>query len=172
MASQIPANVDEGGKKLDLMQKVDGVQDEGHEPTGSSQAPAPLVPSGTKGLNVNVKNMERPTFVPCDKLWYAPFGFPSPLPSPLSPSSTPIYTTHPHPFPIPPTNVQNPQNNRDRVQTSAVARSGAIDMDDLCAQLKSKARCSGNGAVIDQADIDKILGPPAGDQDGFLTKGA
>ena len=54
------------------------------------------------------------------------------------------------------------------MQTSALARSGEVDMDDLCTQLKSKARCSGNGAVIDQADVDKILGPPPKEQEDFL----
>ena len=46
-------------------------------------------------------------------------------------------------------------------------------MDDLCSQLKMKAKCSGKGAVIDQADVDKILGPlpsPNQDQKGLLGK--
>ena len=34
-------------------------------------------------------------------------------------------------------------------------------MDDLCSQLKSKAKCSGSGAVISQNDVDAILGPIA-----------
>lgn len=34
-------------------------------------------------------------------------------------------------------------------------------MDDLCTQLKAKAKCSGSGAVISQSDVDAILGPPA-----------
>lgn len=33
-------------------------------------------------------------------------------------------------------------------------------MDDLCSQLKAKAKCSGKGAVIEQDDVDRILGPP------------
>ena len=37
-------------------------------------------------------------------------------------------------------------------------------MDELCSQLKQKAKCSGKGAVIDQADVDKILGPLSGGQ--------
>lgn len=41
-------------------------------------------------------------------------------------------------------------------------------MDSLCAQLKSKARCSGNGTVIDQKDVDDILGPPPTNQIDFL----
>ena len=39
-------------------------------------------------------------------------------------------------------------------------------MDDLCTQLKSKAKCSGSGAVISQSDVDAILGPPAGKDNG------
>ena len=41
-------------------------------------------------------------------------------------------------------------------------------MDDLCSQLKSKAKCSGKGAVIDQAEVDRILGPVRKDQPDFL----
>ena len=46
-------------------------------------------------------------------------------------------------------------------------------MDDLCSQLKMKAKCSGKGAVIDQADVDQILGPlppTPNDQKGLLGK--
>ena len=32
-------------------------------------------------------------------------------------------------------------------------------MDDLCSQLKSKAKCSGKGAIIEEKDVNKILGP-------------
>lgn len=41
-------------------------------------------------------------------------------------------------------------------------------MDDLCAQLKSKAKCSGSGAVIDEKDVDAILGPAPKEQAGFM----
>ncbi len=41
-------------------------------------------------------------------------------------------------------------------------------MDDLCAQLKSKAKCSGKGAVIAQSDVDEILGPTPAEQADFL----
>ena len=34
-------------------------------------------------------------------------------------------------------------------------------MDDLCTQLKAKAKCSGSGAVISANDVDAILGPAA-----------
>ena len=58
---------------------------------------------------------------------------------------------------------------RDRVQNSEKITSGLVDMDDLCSQLKSKARCSGTGAVVDQADVDAILGPAPEQQKGFLS---
>lgn len=48
---------------------------------------------------------------------------------------------------------------RDRVQSSEKVQKGEADMDDLCSQLKSKAKCSGNGAMIDEKDVDLILGP-------------
>ena len=60
---------------------------------------------------------------------------------------------------------------RDRVQNSKRAQSGQVDMDDLCSQLKAKAKCSGKGAVIEQKDLDAILGPahPApAESDDFL----
>ena len=49
---------------------------------------------------------------------------------------------------------------RDRLRASERYKSGESDMDDLCSQLKSKAKCSGKGAVISQDDVDRILGPP------------
>lgn len=47
----------------------------------------------------------------------------------------------------------------DRVQSSEKVQNGEADMDDLCSQLKAKAKCSGSGAMIDQKDVDRILGP-------------
>lgn len=54
------------------------------------------------------------------------------------------------------------------MQKSEKVQSGEADMDDLCSQLKSKAKCSGTGAVIDQKDVDAILGPAAQEQFDFL----
>ncbi|MCJ1436035.1 DNA-binding transcription factor yap1 [Xylographa pallens] len=56
----------------------------------------------------------------------------------------------------------------DRVQKSDRVQSGEADMDDLCTQLKAKAKCSGSGAVIDQRDVDAILGPAPEEQKDFL----
>ena len=58
--------------------------------------------------------------------------------------------------------------HRDRVQASEKVKSGVTDMDDLCSQLKAKAKCSGSGAVIDQAEVDRILGPAPTEQQDFL----
>lgn len=54
------------------------------------------------------------------------------------------------------------------MQQSEKAQSGEVDMDNLCSQLKSKAKCSGSGAVIEQGDVDAILGPPPDEQKDFL----
>ncbi|KAL9046101.1 MAG: hypothetical protein Q9214_000976 [Letrouitia sp. 1 TL-2023] len=56
----------------------------------------------------------------------------------------------------------------DRVQASEIAQSGEFDLDSLCSQLKAKAKCSGTGAVIEQKDVDTILGPPPEEQKDFL----
>ena len=48
---------------------------------------------------------------------------------------------------------------RDRIQASEKVQNGEVDMDDLCSQLKSKAKCSGKGAMIDKKEVDRILGP-------------
>ena len=54
------------------------------------------------------------------------------------------------------------------MQRSDKVVSGEADMDELCSQLKSKAKCSGSGAVIAQKDVDAILGPAPTDQLDFL----
>ena len=50
---------------------------------------------------------------------------------------------------------------RDRMQGSEKVQSGEIDINDLCAQLKAKAKCNGSEAVIDEKDMNDILGPPS-----------
>lgn len=51
--------------------------------------------------------------------------------------------------------------SRRRIQQTESFQSGQADMDDLCSQLTSKAKCSGKGAVIDEKEVDRILGPKA-----------
>lgn len=36
-------------------------------------------------------------------------------------------------------------------------RNGEIDVDNLCSELRAKARCSEGGAVVEEKDLDKIL---------------
>lgn len=43
------------------------------------------------------------------------------------------------------------------------------ELDDLCTQLKAKAKCSGKGAVITEKGVDAILGPaPPAEQTDFM----
>ncbi len=53
--------------------------------------------------------------------------------------------------------VDTDTGRRDRLQSMEKFRNGEIDMDSLCADLKSKARCSEGGAAIHQKDLDHIL---------------
>ncbi|KIW14856.1 hypothetical protein PV08_07641 [Exophiala spinifera] len=46
----------------------------------------------------------------------------------------------------------------DRLQSMEKFRNGEIDIDNLCSELRSKAKCSEGGAVVDKKDVDKILG--------------
>merc|ERR1712098_162240 len=47
---------------------------------------------------------------------------------------------------------------RDRLQSMEKFRNGEIDIDNLCSELRAKAKCSEGGAVVDKRDVDKILG--------------
>lgn len=47
---------------------------------------------------------------------------------------------------------------RDRLQSMEKFRNGEIDIDNLCSELRTKARCSGGGVVVDQKDVDDIMG--------------
>ena len=49
-------------------------------------------------------------------------------------------------------------SDRDRLQSMDKFRNGEIDVDNLCSELRAKARCSEGGAVLEQKDVDKILG--------------
>ncbi|RMZ91545.1 hypothetical protein DV736_g1202, partial [Chaetothyriales sp. CBS 134916] len=46
----------------------------------------------------------------------------------------------------------------DRLQSMEKFRNGEIDIDNLCSELRAKAKCSEAGAVVDKKDVDKILG--------------
>jgi AP-1-like factor len=50
---------------------------------------------------------------------------------------------------------------RDRLQSMEKFRNGEIDIDNLCSELRAKAKCSEGGAVVDRKDVEKILGGAA-----------
>ncbi|KAJ5973112.1 bZIP transcription factor bZIP-1 [Penicillium vulpinum] len=46
----------------------------------------------------------------------------------------------------------------DRLQSMERFRNGEIDVDNLCSELRTKARCSESGVVVNQSDVDSIMG--------------
>lgn len=52
----------------------------------------------------------------------------------------------------------NADFNRDRLQSMDKFRNGEIDVDNLCSELRTKARCSEGGVVVNQKDVDDIMG--------------
>ncbi|EAW06606.1 putative bZIP transcription factor AP-1/Yap1 [Aspergillus clavatus NRRL 1] len=46
----------------------------------------------------------------------------------------------------------------DRLQSMEKFRNGEIDVDNLCSELRTKARCSEGGVVVNQQDVDDIMG--------------
>lgn len=46
----------------------------------------------------------------------------------------------------------------DRLQSMEKFRSGEIDVDSLCTELRTKARCSEGGVVVNQRDVEDIMG--------------
>lgn len=47
---------------------------------------------------------------------------------------------------------------RDRLQSMEKFRNGEIDVDNLCTELRTKARCSEGGVVVNRNDVDDIMG--------------
>lgn len=88
---------------------------------------------------------DKKQFLPCDKLWFVH----------CAPATVVI-------------GLLTLPRSRDRVKSSEKVKNGEADMDDLCSQLKSKAKCSGQGAVIAQKDVDLILGPMREQQPDIL----
>jgi AP-1-like factor len=46
---------------------------------------------------------------------------------------------------------------RDKLANRPDFRDGSIDMDNLCAELRAKARCSESGVVVDTKDVEAAL---------------
>lgn len=46
---------------------------------------------------------------------------------------------------------------RDHIQNNSLYQNGELDVDSLCAELKTKAKCSETGLVLDQKEVDDVL---------------
>ncbi|PYH49257.1 putative bZIP transcription factor AP-1/Yap1 [Aspergillus saccharolyticus JOP 1030-1] len=55
-------------------------------------------------------------------------------------------------------NPSIPTQNRDRLQSMEKFRNGELDVDNLCSELRMKARCSEGGVVVNQQDVEDIMG--------------
>lgn len=64
------------------------------------------------------------------------------------------YVSNPHH----PVNHSLTAFTRDRLQSMEKFRNGEIDVDNLCSELRTKARCSEGGVVVNQQDVDDIMG--------------
>ncbi|ELR07638.1 DNA-binding transcription factor yap1 [Pseudogymnoascus destructans] len=65
-------------------------------------------------------------------------------------------------------------NMWEQIQACPAVQNGEIDMDSLCSQLQQKAKCSGEGPVIQETDFKDVLDTmfaPGGFQAFPLTKG-
>ncbi|KFY82564.1 hypothetical protein V500_10465 [Pseudogymnoascus sp. VKM F-4518 (FW-2643)] len=64
-------------------------------------------------------------------------------------------------------------NMWEQIQACPAVQNGEIDMDSLCSQLQQKAKCSGEGPVIQETDFKDVLDTmfaPGGFQPCPLTK--
>jgi len=48
-------------------------------------------------------------------------------------------------------------NMWEKIQACPRVQNGEIDMDSLCSQLQAKAKCSGDGPVIQESDFKEVL---------------
>ncbi|KAI9818803.1 MAG: DNA-binding transcription factor yap1 [Pycnora praestabilis] len=53
--------------------------------------------------------------------------------------------------------LTNATQNRDRLTNDPRFQDGSIDVDGLCTELRSKARCSETGVVVNQKDVDELI---------------
>lgn len=55
--------------------------------------------------------------------------------------------------------LNDPANNpaRETLQNCPKVQNGDFDLDGLCSDLQKKAKCSGGGAVVDEADFKTVM---------------
>jgi AP-1-like transcription factor len=49
-------------------------------------------------------------------------------------------------------------DDREKLQTCSRVQSGDFDLDGLCSELQTKAKCSGNGPVVNEKDFKSVMG--------------
>lgn len=75
-------------------------------------------------------------------------------------SFIPLPLLSPHITPPPPLPQKKADANsltREQIQACPAVQNGEIDMDSLCSQLQQKAKCSGEGPVIQETDFKDVL---------------
>lgn len=55
------------------------------------------------------------------------------------------------------TTIQGLTGFRERISKCPSIQNGDINMDDLCSQLTQKAKCSGDGPVINESDFKEVI---------------
>ena len=60
--------------------------------------------------------------------------------------------------------------NRDKLSNRADFKDGTIDIDNLCSELRAKARCSESGVVVDHKDVEAALKRLPKEQQQLLMK--
>lgn len=58
--------------------------------------------------------------------------------------------------------------SRNKIQTCDKVQSGGFDLDSLCSELQTKAKCSGEGPTVQEQEFETILGKYLGDD--FVKK--
>lgn len=46
---------------------------------------------------------------------------------------------------------------RDQLQKNPLYQNGELDVDSLCAELRTKVKCSETGLVLNQSEVDDVL---------------
>lgn len=53
--------------------------------------------------------------------------------------------------------LTSPAEPRDRISVHPKFVSGELDMDNLCSELRAKAKCSETGVVVGERDVEEVL---------------
>ncbi|KAF8448565.1 hypothetical protein BGX38DRAFT_578093 [Terfezia claveryi] len=116
------------------------------EPEPKKTAPAGLGnteddDSGSEDEAFIVKAKPHANLMSCNKIWYV-----------VSHRTWTRRSLRQFPAAIPLTD-----NPRDRISAHPKFASGELDIDNLCSELRSKAKCSETGVVVGQKDVEEVL---------------